>query len=126
MGLSRSISNLGRWMGAKPNALVGGRVDGRVESIAPSLVGIKLIQSGVLNVVNDLQVGGTWTVTIPTGVNINKSFLLYTNGSGSEVVTFELTGSTTITATRRLNSGSSSFKGSGPSLSFINAQDLLH
>ena len=103
MALSRSILNVSRWLGAVPKVLKSGRLDAHVGAVASGLVGIKSIQ-GVTTTIpsNTTSVGGTRTVSLGTSVNILKSFLV-DNGPFGAVWTTRLTGTNTITQTKRSN-----------------------
>ena len=96
MGLSRSILNLGRWLGAKPNALVGGRVDARIGAVASGLIGIKSIQTVQVEIDNTVSNGSTVDATIAS-VAIGKTlvFYLFTNDNNNSFLA-RLTGSTTL------------------------------
>ena len=104
MAFSRSILNVSRWRGAVPNALKAGRVDARVGSVASGIIGVKSIQGVDLRIPsNSDAVGFTRTVTLGTSVNISKSFMI--TNQGNSVWAYRLTGSNTITQTKRVNNG---------------------
>ena len=103
MPISRSIFNLGRWRGDKPNALVGNRVDAYIGSVAAGLIGIKSIQSGTHLAVSGV-VGDTATTTV-SSVSTGKTILIVTIRSQGRL-TARLTSSTEITFTHRHVTGS--------------------
>lgn len=102
MALSRSLLNLQRWKGSKPNVLVGGRVDARLGAIADGLIGIKSIQSGSFR-----AVGASQTLVV-NSVVMNKSILIAHSENGLQGrYSSRLTSSTEITTTRRVAGGDS-------------------
>ena len=86
MSLNRSILNLGRWRGALPNVLQGGRVDAHAGSVAAGLIGIKNIQPVLINVTGNLTDfamtnGDTQTVAI-NAVVVAKTIVIPLYGYG--------------------------------------------
>ena len=75
MGLTRSILNLGRWRGTKPNALVAGRVDARMGALQSGVLGVKSIQTGT----SSLSAGAnaTVTITLSTAIVAARSFVVF-------------------------------------------------
>ena len=94
----RSIANLTHWRGAEPNALIGGRVDVSVGAVAAGQIGIKSIQRGYSSV--SPTAGATHTITLPTAVVVNKTFLIIQKRTPQDFdLKAEVTGVTTITVT---------------------------
>ena len=113
MGLFRSIVNLRRWRGAKPNALQAGRVDVSVEAVASGQIGIRSVQRGYAAV--NLPGSGTFTITLGTAlVDYRKAIVLRHGHSGWLANSTALaTGPTTVTVTNY--SGYSIGSGNGAS-----------
>ena len=96
----RSIANLRRWRGAEVNALVNGLVDARAAEAASNVIGlVKSIQRGYSDILVSGN-GGTATVTLPNAVTPEKTAVIEdTAGGFFGVLTYEITGPTTITVT---------------------------
>ena len=103
MALFRSILNVTRWGGHRPNALKAGRVDAYAGVVAPGLMGMKSVQHGQFDYTHGAD--DVHAVTV-SNVNINKAILLTTHtrnvtGGGATLVTGRLTAVNTITFTKR-------------------------